>query len=119
ATPDHISRLVESQSAADAILRRLYERDENDLDDELASRWSEIDARFHGTILSAAGNPLIQRHATDVRFLRQIWCRRLDAKVFDVRAVLTQSLRDHGRIIAAIKRHDADAARAAMSAHVQ
>jgi DNA-binding GntR family transcriptional regulator len=116
---DQLDRLTSCQVETKAILRHLVDTKSRDLDESSAAQWFAIDARFHGAILSAAQNPWIGRHASDLHFLRRIWCRRLDPQEFDVPGILVHSYHDHARILRALRKGDSDAARSAMSTHIQ
>jgi DNA-binding GntR family transcriptional regulator len=118
-TPAQVAGLRGTLDETRRILVAVYDADRHDLDEATASRWLRIDARFHGLILAAAGSAWLQRHGTDVHFLRRIWCQRLNPELFAIRHVLANSYRDHTRIVRALARGDAEESRRLMLTHIQ
>ncbi|MBN2295563.1 MAG: GntR family transcriptional regulator [Pirellulales bacterium] len=84
-------------------------------DSTLLDRWIRADAAFHDTLMRAAGNQ---------RSLKTVLNLRIKTRIFgtQVRYKPCGSLRrtheEHRRIVEAIRNHDVDGARAAMSEHI-
>jgi DNA-binding GntR family transcriptional regulator len=83
--------------------------------DELADMLDDLETRFHGAILSALRNPLIETTAR--RLKNYITLVRLDWLVTAPLALRT--LREHLEVLHACARRDADAAEAALTVHFQ
>lgn len=81
---------------------------------EEAARFSELDIEFHDVVCATAGNFVLGQFMTVIDTLGRVSRERTGAS----RAVREVMLRDHHRIVAALKAHDPDAAGAAMQAHL-
>ena len=89
-------------AAESAELRTEY------LQGELLDRYLTLDMRFHRQVISAAGNCYMAKILDDTRLLSRIF--RSEVWVYD-RATLDESNYFHGRLLDALRRRDADAAR--------
>lgn len=118
-------RILEGEAAAKAaqrIDRKTLENLSRDLssfqfdasDDVTIRRWAEMDGRFHATIANASGS---QRLADDINRYRQL--HQVFNRTHTDVSVLTQAVREHAAILAALESHDRDAARHAMQVHLQ
>jgi GntR family transcriptional repressor for pyruvate dehydrogenase complex len=99
--PDGLARL-------DGLLAQLREA----LDD--ADRFSTLDIAFHDLISTAAGNFLLAQFMSIINTLGKVSRERTGAS----RAVREHALRDHRRVVAALRAGDPDAAAAAMGEHL-
>jgi GntR family transcriptional repressor for pyruvate dehydrogenase complex len=99
--PDGLARL-------DDLLARLADS----LDD--ADRFSTLDIEFHDVVSVAAGNFLLAQFMSIINTLGKVSRERTGAS----RAVREHALRDHGRIVDALRTGDPDAAATAMAAHL-
>ncbi len=82
------------------------------LDD--ADRFSSLDIGFHDAICEAAGNFLLAQFMSIINTLGKVSRERTGAS----RTVRERALRDHRRVVAALRAGDPDAAAAAMEAHL-
>jgi len=78
------------------------------------ARWADFDEEFHAAIARAAGSPRLYQDIVRYRVLHRGF-NKLATNV----EVLQQALDEHGRILDALERRDADAAAAAMAEHIQ
>lgn len=114
---------LEGKSASDAALHRTSEdmdalkkllaRMKETIDDE--PQFAALDLEFHITIAIASGNSLL---SDMVSMIRSQLARAL-SKVLRLPNAIPLSLKEHTAIFRAIQRHDADAAGAAMQAHLE
>lgn len=93
-------------------LRLLLEAQSGLLDDKVSFRIS--DAEFHHVVADAAGNPFLARVSAAFYVLGMEY-RRIAT---ETPGVIRQSFGDHQTIVAALAARDADAAAAAMVAHM-
>ncbi|HYO42581.1 MAG TPA: FadR/GntR family transcriptional regulator, partial [Candidatus Limnocylindrales bacterium] len=82
------------------------------LDD--ADRFSTLDIEFHDVISGAAGNFLLAQFMRIINTLGKVSRERTGAS----RAVREHALRDHRRVVAALRAGDPDAAASAMGEHL-
>ncbi len=75
----------------------------------------DSDARFHKTIFDAVDNPFLLKIATSLHLLGQA-SREITGRI---PGVVSQSLQDHKRILAAMIARDPDKAAAAMETHLK
>lgn len=75
----------------------------------------EADIAFHLAIARASGNEVLQNLLTSLRSLLGVWARRVLEHAHET----ATSLAMHEPIYKAIEAHDASAARAAMTAHME
>jgi GntR family transcriptional regulator, transcriptional repressor for pyruvate dehydrogenase complex len=75
----------------------------------------DSDLKFHTIIMEATGNPIMVRTASSLYLLGAEY-RRVAS---ETPGVLRQSLADHDEIIAALEKHDGEAAAAAVLRHLQ
>ncbi len=75
----------------------------------------EADVAFHLAIAQASGNEVLQNLLTSLRSLLGVWARRVLEHAHET----ATSLAMHEPIYEAIRAHDAQAARAAMAAHME
>jgi GntR family transcriptional repressor for pyruvate dehydrogenase complex len=99
--PDGLARL-------DGLLAELR----GALDD--ADRFGTLDIAFHDLVSEAAGNFLLAQFMRIINTLGKVSRERTGAS----RAVRVRALRDHRRVVAALRAGDPDAAAAAMVAHL-
>ena len=76
--------------------------------------FGDLDIAFHDAICAAAGNFLLTQFMSIVNTLGRVSRARTGA----LRSVREATLRDHGRILAALRAGDADAAAGAMREHI-
>jgi GntR family transcriptional repressor for pyruvate dehydrogenase complex len=95
-----------------AILRRLID-DMERADGDIAA-YVEADLSLHLTIAEASGNQVLASLLGSIRALLRVWATR----VLEAAGEVETSLAVHVPIVEAIERGDADAARAAMAAHM-
>ena len=100
-SPDGLARL-------DDLLARLHDA----LDD--ADRFSTLDIEFHDAVSVAAGNFLLAQFMSIINTLGKVSRERTGAS----RAVREHALRDHRRIVDALRAGDPDAAVDAMGGHL-
>lgn len=115
-------RLIEGEIAALAAanvgagdvetLEELIERQTAVLKDP--ARYRDVDTQFHAHLAGMADNPFLSRAAQSLNMLG-LEFRKLAS---ETPAVLSGSVGDHRRIVAALRARDAEAARAAMAAHM-
>ncbi|HEY0920922.1 FadR/GntR family transcriptional regulator [Devosia sp.] len=118
----HARALIEGELAAlaaqragpddTASLARLIERQEEVLADPVAYR--AVDTEFHRLLAELSGNAFLSRAAESMNVLG-LEFRKVASETPDV---ISGSVRDHRRIVAAIAAGDADAARQAMREHM-
>jgi DNA-binding FadR family transcriptional regulator len=82
------------------------------LHDALGFRVSDLE--FHTTVAEATGNPFLAR-VSHALYVLGVEYRRVAS---ETEGVLARSLADHAAIVAALRAHDAPAARTAMVAHL-
>ena len=114
---------LEGESAANAALHRTAEdidalqklltRMKESLEDE--PQFAVLDLEFHITIAIASGNSLL----SDLVSMIRSQLARAMSKVLHLPDAIPLSFNEHVVILEAIQRHDADAARAAMQAHLE
>jgi GntR family transcriptional regulator, transcriptional repressor for pyruvate dehydrogenase complex len=97
---------------ADA-LDALIARQEAALADPVAYR--EVDTRFHRLLAELSGNPFLSRAAESMNVLG-LEFRKTASETAEV---ISGSVRDHKRVVAALRAGDADGARAAMRDHME
>lgn len=102
-------RVTESQIAA---LGDLVVSLANSIDD--LDRFSELDIALHDAVCAAANNFLLSQFMNIVRALGKVSRERTGG----LREVREAALRDHGRIVDALRAHDPDAAERAMLDHL-
>lgn len=103
-----------SATGADAErLAELIAHQETVLADPVAYR--EVDTRFHRLLADLAGNPFLSRAAESMNVLG-LEFRKTASETAEV---ISGSVRDHKRVLAAVRAGDADAAREAMRAHME
>jgi len=97
-----------------AELERLLKRSRGLVDQSQRQAYGLIDRAFHGIVLEAAGNKIL---ADAVRPLQQrselFWQLRIMPE-----EALAVTQREHEAVLSAILKHDAEAARSAMHAHL-
>lgn len=81
---------------------------------EQPERYRDIDTEFHRTLAQLADNEFLARAAQSLNVLG-LEFRKVAS---ETPAVIGQSIKDHRSILAAIRRKDAEQARAAMVAHM-
>lgn len=88
-----------------------------DPSEEVSGRWGRANDLFHQAIQTAAGNVVL---TSTLAHLHRSFPRDLSRTVLrESTTLLHENVREHGEILAAIERHDADAARDLMVAHVR
>jgi GntR family transcriptional regulator, transcriptional repressor for pyruvate dehydrogenase complex len=103
------SRVTESQIA---VLGELLEELAGSIDD--LDRFSELDIALHDAICAAANNFLLSQFMNIVSALGKVSRERTGG----LREVREAALRDHRRIVDALRAHDSDAAAQAMLDHL-
>lgn len=96
-----------------ASLRELVDAGHKLVNDPVGFR--VLDAEFHGLISTAATNDFLEKVSNSLYSLAIEQRRKASAKA----GVLKRSAQDHAAICEAIAGHDAEAASAAMAAHVE
>jgi GntR family transcriptional repressor for pyruvate dehydrogenase complex len=81
---------------------------------EDADRFAELDIAFHDAVCAAAGNFLLTQFMRIVNTLGRVSREQTGASV----SVRKRALKDHERILAALRAKDPDAAARAMDAHL-
>ena len=74
-----------------------------------------LNARFHSVLLNAARNRFLVRAIESIQKTLLI----LGPSTLEDAVRVTDAVREHGEIIAALQSHDGDAAEAAMRAHIE
>lgn len=87
--------------------------------DEVAHRHLTADVGLHEVILAAADSPRLVQVMEGLRLLATLVVRGVDTVVLDLPRLCRQVDDEHGRIIEALARHDAPAARRAMDRHLR
>jgi len=109
AEPDDIARLEDSMTAMAAVAER------SELGDSIAEqRFHEADLAFHQNIFAAARNQVLAslvRRIHEALYIARMPLARPQNRV-------QRALPEHQAILDAIRAHDPEAARAAMSAHL-
>src|SRR5262245_32868720 len=100
-------QLAELRQAADALKSAAEGRG-------WAARFFDFDVRFHDALAAASGNQRLRAEIRKYRHLVRAFCRMSGSP-----ENLRLALREHGRILDALKAGDGAAARRAMAAHVQ
>lgn len=80
-----------------------------------AARFMALDVAFHRAIAAATGNPVLE--ATSEALFT--WILEYFPRLWRVPGTEPLTLREHGAILEAIARHDADAAHAALTSHLK
>lgn len=107
-----LAALRATDADADALDALIAEQ-EQVLADPVAYR--EVDTRFHRLLADLAGNPFLSRAAESMNVLG-LEFRKVASETAEV---ISGSVLDHKRIVAAMRQGDAEAARQAMRAHMQ
>lgn len=94
-------------------LRRIIKKMQASIDDERA--YATLDLEFHLTLAEASGNTLVSNL---IELVRSQLVKALH-KVLVVPHALPLAQKEHRAIFEAIERHDPEAARAAMQAHLE
>ncbi|WEX12056.1 FadR/GntR family transcriptional regulator [Chelativorans sp. AA-79] len=115
-------RLIEAEIAALAarsateadisVLRKLLSVQTETVDQ--AERYREVDTDFHAKLADIADNPFLGRAAQSLNILG-LEFRKIAS---ETPAVLAGSIKDHGKIVAAIEERDPEACRKAMADHM-
>lgn len=110
-----VARLAATRisKAGIAVLKECVKFEEHELAD--VERFIASDERFHKTIFDAVDNPFLLKIATSLHLLGQA-SRDITGHI---PGVVSQSLQDHKRIVAAMIEHDPDKAAAAMESHLK
>jgi GntR family transcriptional repressor for pyruvate dehydrogenase complex len=118
----HARRVIEGEIAAlaashasnedVAILEALIEEQKRALAN--APRYRDVDTEFHRKLAELADNPFLARAAQSLNILG-LQFRKIAS---ETPKVLSASVRDHLRIVDAVRASDADAARRAMADHM-
>jgi len=82
---------------------------------EQPERYREVDTAFHRRLAELADNEFLARAAQSLNILG-LEFRKIASETANV---IERSIKDHKAIVAALKAKDAEAARAAMAAHMQ
>jgi GntR family transcriptional repressor for pyruvate dehydrogenase complex len=115
--------LIEGEIAARAACRA-SEADANELEALIAQQegvvdnpvaYRDVDRRFHMRLAEISGNPFLARTAESLFTLGEEF-RKIAS---ETTAVISGSVRDHKRIVVALRARDAEAARSAMRDHMQ
>jgi len=115
----HLEEIVAGLAAerrdegAVADLRRLLADMERAAAD--AERFAALESAFHLRLADAAGNEVVYGIMVTIRSLLQVW----NARVVQATGAARPLLAEHARILEAIERGDAAAAREAMAAHME
>lgn len=108
-----VVRTAHSSTEADLnALDALLEKMKRSKDDH--KRFAVLDVEFHLTIAKASGNPLL---SDMISMIRGQLMRSL-SRVLAMPNGIPLSLKEHVRIVESIRRHDSEAAREAISAHL-
>lgn len=83
---------------------------------EHRDRWAQADAAFHGALLRAAGNRRALETVLDLRVLSRVFSQGVQHEPI---ATLRRTLAEHQRILDALRRGDAEAARKEMALHIR
>lgn len=113
--PDELVRLEELVRQWLAIARHLRDSGTPTLDLRLHERWIKIDERFHETVLNAARNQLLYKTVSDMRLMAQtLEAHPPDGRPKVMLASAARTIRDHMRLLRALRRRDAEAAEQSM-----
>jgi DNA-binding GntR family transcriptional regulator len=113
--PDELVRLEELVRQWLAIARHLRDSGAAALEPRMHDRWIKIDEKFHELVLGAARNQLLYKTVSDMRLMAQtLEVRQSGASPTIGLAPAARTIRDHMRLLRALRRHDADAAEASM-----
>lgn len=110
-----IARLAATRISREGIdrLRKCLDEEAQDLSD--VDQFIASDEAFHKTLFDAVDNPFVLKIATSLHVLGQA-SRDVTGHI---PGVISQSLIDHRRILAAISERDGDKAAAAMETHLK
>ena len=75
----------------------------------------ELDHQFHEEMMSLAGNSCLRSAWQDVN----VHVQMAQVRIHDAERLFTDSVEEHGRVLDALEENDADAAKAAMDAHLR
>lgn len=101
-----------AEADADALAALVAEQETATADPE---RYRDVDTGFHQRLADLAGNAFLARAALSLNILG-LEFRKIAS---ETPAVIARSIRDHRAIVRAVRGHDAEAARAAMVAHMR
>lgn len=99
-----------------AVLRQLEQRGRLQWEPELLAAWSTLDARFHDTIMSVAGNRRAVDTIRKLRDMSHIFGQRIASQPIQR---LQQTLAEHRQILAAIEAGHLEEVRKFMSDHIR
>lgn len=85
---------------------------------ELRKQTAMLDMKFHFMILAAAGNRRITKTVSDYRLMSKLCGISKDDDRKGIERSMVATVRDHGRVMRAIKGRDATAARFWMQRHI-
>lgn len=114
-SPEELARLEELVLQWLAIARHLRDSGSPTLDARLQDRWIKIDEKFHETVLSAARNQLLYKTVSDMRLMAQtLEARPPDGGPAIALGPAARTIRDHMKLLRALRARDADSAENAM-----
>jgi DNA-binding GntR family transcriptional regulator len=90
------------------IARRFRESGKDFLEPKMLHRYLQIDMEFHDVVIHAAGNRLMMKILDGTRLLARVFASTY--WVYD-RTALAEANRFHGRLLRALRAHDAEAGR--------
>jgi DNA-binding GntR family transcriptional regulator len=115
----HDTELAELQACVDqaaGLIERLELAGRSKRDPEILVQWTSMDARFHDTIMRAAGNRRAAEFVRRLRTMSRIFGQRV---AFQPLQKFQQAATAHREIFAAIEQGDSEGARSRMSQHIQ
>lgn len=113
----NISRheLDELQSLCDdwrRVAHKLRDSGQTSATPAQAERFVDIDERFHCVVVEASRNPWLCKIVSDIRFLAMVFGPRRSKPGLLTLAATAATLREHVRILRALRKSDSEAARA-------
>lgn len=114
---EQLTRLEAVQAEMETVVATLFlPEGQRAVDSAINAQITQINEDFHGAIRSAARNELLDRMVSDLqRHFPKDYVWRTIRSAGEVKAV---HVAEHRRILRALRRGDADAARSAMCGHV-
>lgn len=111
-----LAEMVACIAEFSAIIEKLEQAGRATWDENLRERWRLADAAFHDTLLRAAGNRRTLRTVANLRVISRVFGKHV---AHSPTAYLRRTLGEHHRILDALRRGDAEEARAAVAEHIR
>lgn len=115
ATAEQLAELERLHHAVLATVQECRTRQPQVADPELTDRFLAHDMQFHLSILGAAGNKRLVSMVEDCKILIRVFAH---VPIEHDLRLMTDSAEQHASILAAVRRHDGQAARDLMMSHI-